>query len=911
MSPSSSSSISTPAAAAAATRQTNNPQAGTDGGPVALHALSCVNCRQRKVKCNKTYPCPHCVKGGLECVFPTRKKDRAPRRNHNRELLTRLAKLEAIVGQVDQNLPGASARAVTVPPQSGLSSISSAVPEAIDSSVAAAQPTITPAAFKAEHRNPQKRCPAAQPVSRDDPAAKYVSGEFWANLSSEVEGIKAALEQPSDDEDDSDGHDETSPESVAQGHRLQSTSANYYVTSPAMFGNAQAASAGEGLVHPAPEKMRRLCETYFRNVDPLIKILHKPTVEEAFYRFMSSPVDNPLGRETEALFFAMYFAAVTSLQPEMCKALLGEDRGLLVVQFRQAAEYALARADYLNSTSLETLQAFTLYSTCLRNHAESRASWAMLALVLRLCQALGIHRDSDGLAFPPYEAEMRRRLWSQIIVLDVRAATDRGTEPMVRQEEYNTLPPTNLNDADFGPQTTVPLAQLARKGTTDVTFSLCTYECSTLFLHIHGPRSRFSKAAHEMKTTTTNTNTNTNTTTYTTAPKSLVHPQMSEEDLVQRIKRLEAQFTTPTPPPPHLHYQSALAISVIRIASLTYWLSIQYPWQVRQPLIKPRVSREHMLQTAVSIMELKTFGPASTTPTITFSSSTSSSSVPSAVARGIDPAEYTERFVWWQDGYTQWHALAVALAELCVQTEGRLVERAWAVVDRVAPVFGDQVADARKGALWRPIRKLLRKARERRAEAQMRRLRIDGGGEGGGGGGGRGGQGVAGAGAGQGPAQAQQTSQNQQQHQQQRTRGSAVNSQPPPLPLTPSIPPEPTARPPPNPATEVGPTGFPLAQDLGEVPDMRGGTWIAAKTNPMSTASTTTTMTPPTFISVNDHNNQWAIDFGDLGTAMVDDGSAGGTQDLDMMDWSHWNEFVNDANVGFDDNHTSPSSEGI
>lgn len=831
----SSSSSSSPLAARSA------PKAGT------VHALSCVNCRQRKVRCSKTYPCPHCTRSGLECVFPSRKKSRAPRRNNNHELLHRLARLEAIVvGQADQDLPPGAAGAVG-------SSLSS-------SSSTCIRPDVAPA--------------PAQPVSRGDPAAKYVSGEFWANLSSEVEGIKAALEQPSDDDDNDDeeedgdgGHNETSS-AASMAARGRRGNPNHHVTSHAIFGNVQAAGAGEGLLlHPAPEKMRRLCETYFRNVDPLIKILHRPTVEEMFNGFTSSPVDNPLSRTAEALFFAMYFAAVTSLQPERCKELLGEDRGQLAVRYRQAAEYALARADYLNSTSLETLQALTLYSTCLRNHAESRASWALLALVLRLSQAIGIHRDGDGLAFSPYEAEMRRRLWSQVIVLDVRAATDRGTEPMVRQDEYNTLPPTNLDDSDFGPHSAVPLPRLAREGTTDVTFCLCTYECSNLFLSIHGPRSRFSKS-WDHDTTTTNA---------AAAPRSPAQPQMSEDDLVRRVKELEARFIPAAGAddnaPARLGFQSTLATLVIRIASLTYWLSVQYPWQARQPVARPRVTREHMLQTAVSIMELKalSFG-------------------------GGAGSDYGERFAWWQDGYTQWHALAVCLAELCVQTEGALVERAWAVVDRAAPVFGDKVADARRGALWRPIRKLLRKARERRAEAQARRLRIDGGG-----------QGAAAPASGQGPAQAAQTS----RHRQRVGGGSAVQSQPQPHSQPhsprPTNPTGATARPPSSPATETGPTGwmFPLAQDSGELSDMGGGAWTAA-----ATITATANPPPPAFILANDHNNRWAIDFGDLGTTPVG-APVDGAQDLDMMDWSHWNEFVNDANVSFDHDHTSPSSEGI
>jgi hypothetical protein len=101
---------------------------------------------------------------------------------------------------------------------------------------------------------------------------------------------------------------------------------------------------------------------------------------------------------------------------------------------------------------------------------------------------------------------------------------------------------------------------------------------------------------------------------------------------------------------------------------------------------------------------------------------------------------------------------------------------------------------------------------------------------------------------------------------------------------------------------------YPLAQDLGEVSDMGGGTRTAAATT--APAPAPANPPPPAFILANDHNNRWAIDFGDLGTTPVG-APADGAQDLDMMDWSHWNEFVNDANVSFDHDHPSLSSEGI
>lgn len=323
----------------------NNPRSGE------THALSCSNCRQRKIKCLKVYPCPHCVRGGLECIFPARKKDRAPRRNKNSELLNRLAKLEAIVGQVD---PAAAAVATSGEAVATIAKASAVVQQQQQQQWVDAQ---------SDCRNPQKVCPQTQPSSKDDPAAKYVSGEFWANLSTEVEGIKTVLEQPSETEDESDtddGKDATSPKS---GRQTSYSSPSSNLVSAAIFGDPQSANATVGpLRHPSPERIKKLRNIYFRNVDMLIKILHRPTIEKEFDLFIVNPDDNLPNKSMEALFFAMYFAAITSLNPERCRSQLGEDRAVLSAQYRQAVELALARADYLNNTSLECLQALTIYN---------------------------------------------------------------------------------------------------------------------------------------------------------------------------------------------------------------------------------------------------------------------------------------------------------------------------------------------------------------------------------------------------------------------------------------------------------------------------------------------------------------------------------------------------------------------
>lgn len=309
--------------------------------------------------------------------------------------------------------------------------------------------------------------------------------------------------------------------------------------------------------------------------------------------------------------------------------------------------------------------------------------------MLRLAQAIGLHRDGNGHAFTPYVAEMRRRLWWQIVVLDVRGVEDRGTEAMISIDSYNTRLPTNISDADFGPDSMAPLVN--QEGPTDTTFSLCTSMCCDIFLFLHNPQSRFQKPDMD-------------------GTMQVVQP--SEDDMVRRVQKLEERFVKNADPN---FYPSALASHTVRLIILIFWLSLQYPFQVRQqhaPFgtggaagsgaagVRPRgrVSREHVLQTAVAIMELQ--------------------------QRGKD-GPFAERFGWWTENYPQWHPLAVALAELCSQTSGPLVDRAWAVIDSVVGQWSDQIADTKAGTLLRPIKKLLKKARAARAQKQLSKLDLN------------------------------------------------------------------------------------------------------------------------------------------------------------------------------------------
>ncbi|KAF4784833.1 fungal specific transcription factor domain-containing protein [Colletotrichum scovillei] len=704
-----------PASSATAARQQSDQNTAAPGNSgTSKQQLSCANCRHRKIKCDKLQPrCKQCERSDLDCVFPSRKRNRKPRQGRQNELLNRITRLESIVSKVDSgNVDGVVRGGGTgtptgsaggaVPPTALLAAAVSATPHSISAAVAGRRGVGGDSVSGMNDAEPSP--PGAGWDSQPAPPTNYMSAEFWENLCQEVEGMRQALDQPSDSEG---SDDEEAGGQGQQGHQQhqhsttspESSTANKGQTPPALSGLISSFVTGgdEPLRHPPRDHIMYMCGIFFSNVDPAFKVIHRPTVSVELEGFANA-VNKHIDDATEALFFSMYYGAVTSLTNEACLRNLGEERSVLAQRYREGVERALHKADYLNSTEIRTLQALTYYVCFLRSHNASRASWALIPLVVRLAQALHLHRDGVNPPLPPFEAEMRRRLWWMIVVLDIRAAEDRGTDAAIPRQSYNTRLPFNLDDDDFGPGTTDPLED--RTGPTEMTFCLCTSMSSGIFGNL---RPRHPQLALDNDGTP--------------------EPTTSEDEIMAHAQRLEALFgTAPAKTPASdgdgssgggggddedqdtRHLPANHAAVTVRIIILKMWLSAQYPFTPRASTAtaKPRVARETMLRTAVNTIEL-----------VEYSSAT-----------------YRERFGWWIDSYVQWHPLAVALAELCVQTRGELVERAWRVVDRNFHGMRERIADTRRGTLWRPLKKLLRRARAARAEAMMGALKLGDGGRG-------------------------------------------------------------------------------------------------------------------------------------------------------------------------------------
>ena len=86
-------------------------------------------------------------------------------------------------------------------------------------------------------------------------------------------------------------------------------------------------------------------------------------------------------------------------------------------------------------------------------------------------------------------------------------------------------------------------------------------------------------------------------------------------------------------------------------------------------------------------------------------------------SRTLESQQRTMKWGWLFRTYVQWHAVAYVLSELCVRTLGPEVDETWELMDVVFEEWGGTVSHHKKGMLWKPIRRLMAKARQARRAA--------------------------------------------------------------------------------------------------------------------------------------------------------------------------------------------------
>lgn len=257
-----------------------------------------------------------------------------------------------------------------------------------------------------------------------------------------------------------------------------------------------------------------LYHQYFKAVDPLAHVIHKPTFDRQFFKiFLSQGSTKIATKPFTALVLAVCFAAAVSLSQSQPQIQIQTTKAALVEKLKVATERALVAAQHMKSVKLETLQAFAIFLVLLlpltirlpvltgsqipQCRAElSRAQSSLVGALIRLAQCAGLHRDASASDTSRLECHIRGLLWYQICFLDLRTCEAQGPQPMIHDSDFDTPLPLNLDDLAFE-ESTLPEPST---GWTDAFLTLMRYEINDIHRMIFRERVALSRNQTDLPT---------------------------------------------------------------------------------------------------------------------------------------------------------------------------------------------------------------------------------------------------------------------------------------------------------------------------------------------------------------------------------------------------------------------------
>lgn len=164
-----------------------------------------------------------------------------------------------------------------------------------------------------------------------------------------------------------------SPETWTYNYCKQESELQSAIDTPASTNNSEASPiiGFDGLISnpqlaadaislfPSRGQATHLWQVFLNNVDVLLKVLHIPTTQPAVFAAINNP--KAASKDLNALLFSIYFAAVTSLRQADSHMIFGEDRQSVLKRFQRGLEVSLHSAAFLDSPTIVSLQAISIY----------------------------------------------------------------------------------------------------------------------------------------------------------------------------------------------------------------------------------------------------------------------------------------------------------------------------------------------------------------------------------------------------------------------------------------------------------------------------------------------------------------------------------------------------------------------
>ncbi|GMK56923.1 hypothetical protein CspeluHIS016_0307630 [Cutaneotrichosporon spelunceum] len=220
-------------------------------------------------------------------------------------------------------------------------------------------------------------------------------------------------------------------------------------------------------VLPSKERGELLVNVFLLRVDWLHRVLHVPTFLSQCRDLWSLPQERVV-YEISMPFLAIYLVVITLGLHFMDSAEAGEHFTPEEISSLPDVWYAAARSvqwasDFMGTHTLENLQATILMTVLMNNRDRADAAWALLGAAIKIAQGLGISRlgaeqqSVEGRPLPMWKGrwesliqrELGRRIWWQLVFLDWSLAPSYNYASSIQPDQIKTALPANIEDEDL------------------------------------------------------------------------------------------------------------------------------------------------------------------------------------------------------------------------------------------------------------------------------------------------------------------------------------------------------------------------------------------------------------------------------------------------------------------------------
>jgi hypothetical protein len=220
---------------------------------------------------------------------------------------------------------------------------------------------------------------------------------------------------------------------------------------------------------PRKEVCDELVANYFRNFESVYRIIHIPSFYASYADYWVNPDENNCCPS-----MVLVLAIGTVFRPDSAKA---TSLRVTARQWVYAAQQWLSAPLEKSRMNIRGLQIQCLLILARETIGiGSDLIWTSIGTLIRTAMQLGYHRDPQNFhGMSPLHAEMRRRLWSTIMEMSVQAAFNSAMPPLISLDDFDTGPPLNINDDEFGKSTETPR----------IPHPLTVYSQTALQIHLH------------------------------------------------------------------------------------------------------------------------------------------------------------------------------------------------------------------------------------------------------------------------------------------------------------------------------------------------------------------------------------------------------------------------------------------